>query len=525
MTNTVDCVDAQTGSLRTNIADPIFKFAAQRSQARAVVELGIGDAEQRQWSYDELASKVDAVAASLRHLGLRRGDRVAMLMRNSLEYVQVFFGCAAAGMVVVPMSVRLLEAEHLHFVKDAEAAVLIGDDELLAARPTLCAVPGVLKVARSELMQWTGDGSRREPEAVDADELCSLMYTSGTTGLPKGVMLSHRSWREAAEYIKHYLDYQDAEKTLHVAALTHGAGFLMLPTFDLGGTNFVSSKFDVRVCLQWFGQHGINNCFLVPSMIRMLLNQHSDETFPDLRTLYYAGSPIDQATLTDALRVFGPQTLVQSFAQMECPMFLTVMDRQTHALIASGEKSGLIRSAGKVCRGVSLRIVDEADQALPQGELGEICAQGPHLMKGYWRRPEATESTLLGGWLHTGDIGYFDPDGNLFVVDRKKDMIISGGSNVYAREIEDVLASFEGIAEAAVVGLPDPLWGEAVTAFLVPSGTTRPQTSDIAERCSRELADYRRPKSFHWVDELPRNAYGKVLKRELRERAIQGKAK
>lgn len=510
--------------LQMNIAEPIFSFAEKTPHACAVVELGT-NAEKRLCSYAELASKVNVVADSLRRLGLRRGDRVAMLMRNSLEYVQVFFGCAAAGMVAVPMSVRLLEAEHVHFVKDAEAAILIGDDDLLDSRPALCALPGLIRVPRSELTQWVADALRSEPADLGPDDLCSLMYTSGTTGLPKGVMLTHVAWREAAEYIKQYLEYRDGEHTLHVAALTHGAGFLMLPTFDVGGTNFIASKFDARETLQWFGSHGITNLFLVPSMIRMLLNEYRGETFPNLRSLYYAGSPIDQATLAEALKVFGPNSLVQSFAQMESPMFLTVLDREAHTLIASGEQPGLIRSAGKACRGVTIRIVDDADSEVPQGELGEICARAPQMMKGYWRRSDATESALLGGWLHTGDVGYFDQAGNLFVVDRKKDMIISGGSNVYAREVEDVLVSIEGIAEAAVVGLPDPVWGEAVTAFLVPSAAKRLTTAEVAAQCGGELADYRRPKSYHWVDSLPRNAYGKVLKRELRERALRGESK
>ncbi|MGE0289788.1 MAG: class I adenylate-forming enzyme family protein [Bradyrhizobium sp.] len=507
-----------------NIAEPIYRVAIQSPDACAVVELGAGGPERR-LSYDELAAKVNAVAAALLRLGLRRGDRVAMLMRNSPEYVQVFFGCAAAGVVAVPMSVRLLEAEHTHFVRDAEAALLIGDDDLLASRPALCALPGLVRVARSELERWAPDAPRVEPVAVEPQELFSLMYTSGTTGSPKGVMLSHRSWREAAEYVKEYLDYRDGERTLHVAALTHGAGFLMLPTFDVGGTNYVAAKFDARETLNWLGRHEITNFFLVPSMIRMLLNEHRGEKFQSLRSLYYAGSPIDQATLTAALGAFSPGVLVQSFAQMESPMFLTVMDRESHARIASGKQPGLIRSAGKACRGVSLRIVDDSGLDVPPGQLGEICARAPQMMEGYWRRADATASTLVDGWLHTGDIGHLDQDGNLFVVDRKKDMIISGGSNVYAREVEDVLASIAGVAEAAVVGLPDPVWGEAVTAFLVPSGAQRPTTAEIAERCTRELADYRRPKTYHWVETLPRNAYGKVLKRELRERALQGASK
>jgi acyl-CoA synthetase (AMP-forming)/AMP-acid ligase II len=232
--------------------------------------------------------------------------------------------------------------------------------------------------------------------------------------------------------------------------------------------------------------------------------------------MYYAGSPIDPATLRNAIATFG-DVLVQSFAQTEIPMFLTAMGRAEHRLI-NGAKPHLIRSAGKAVRHVRLRVVDDEGRDVAPGEPGEVVAQGPHMMLGYWNRPQATAETIVDGWLHTGDIGRFDEEGYLYIVDRKKDMIISGGSNVYAREVEEAMLRCPGVKEAAVIGLPHPKWGEMVTAVLVADGPARLPPEELEAFCRQEIADYRRPKQFFWVDALPRNAYGKVLKRELRER-------
>jgi acyl-CoA synthetase (AMP-forming)/AMP-acid ligase II len=256
-------------------------------------------------------------------------------------------------------------------------------------------------------------------------------------------------------------------------------------------------------------------------MIQMLLDAHERQGQPllqglALRALYYAGSPIDPRTLRGALQTFG-EVLVQSFAQTEIPMFLTVLDRGEHRLI-NAAKPHLIRAAGRVIDGVRLRLVDDEGRDVPSGEPGEVIAQGPHMMLGYWQRAEATAKTIVDGWLHTGDIGRFDEEGYLYIVDRKKDMIISGGSNVYAREVEETLLRCAGVKEAAVIGLPDPKWGEMVAAVLVAQDATPIPQQDLESFCRREIADYRRPRQFFWVDALPRNAYGKVLKRELRER-------
>lgn len=474
-------------------------------------------------TYEQLISRVARLAAGLAGLGLKPGERVAMLVANSWEYVTAFFGASAAGVIIVPMNIRLLEDELAHMVRDSGARLLIIQESLLLERPALATIPE-LGIA---LVRASADATARRFESIDAapmplaqtpgDAVASLLYTSGTTGAPKGAMLPHASWTTVSDYVREFLHYGNDEVTLHGGALTHGSGFLMLPTFAAGGTNVVCARFDPPRVLDMLSSLGITNGFLVPTMIQMLLDAPppADRSRWRLRNLYYAGSPIDPNTLRGALETFGP-VLIQSFGQTEAPMFLTLLDHAEHQAIAA--RPHLIRSAGRVIAGLEVRIVDDDDHEVPAGEIGEIVARGPHLMKGYWNRPEASADTLRGGWLHTGDVGRFDDEGYLYIVDRKKDMIISGGSNVYAREVEQALLGMPGVREAAVIGLPHRKWGEMVTAVLVAGTAPRPTDAEMEQFCHRNIADYRRPKKFIWVDDLPRNAYGKVLKRELRNR-------
>lgn len=513
-----------------NICSHLAQFAARSPAAIALIDLD-APGGRREFTYSELWTRVRRTANGLRVLGLKPGDRVALLLPNSWEYVASFLAIAAAGLVAVPMNIRLLQDELLHMMQDSGARLLIAHEALLAERSALAAVPdlGVVVVRPSPPLER----GRLAFEALAADapiapsesepgELFSLMYTSGTTGLPKGVMLSHGAWNAVSDYTRHYLDYAGGEVTLHVAPLTHGAGFLLLPTLAAVGTNVICSRFDPARTLKIFREERISNGFFVPSMIRMLLDEPEPkgDSKRALRTLYYAGSPIDPETLRGAMERFG-DVLVQSFAQMESPMFLTVLDRADHRRIQSGEAPHLIRSAGRPVRNAEVKVVDDGGRELPTGEAGVIVANSPQRMLGYRHRPDATAEAIRDGWLHTGDVGRFDSDGYLYVVDRKKDMVISGGANVYAREVEEVLLAMNGVRETAVIGLPHPKWGEMVTAVLVASGAERPSDDEIQDFCRTRLADYRRPKRYIWIEALPRNAYGKVLKRQLRERFAQ----
>jgi acyl-CoA synthetase (AMP-forming)/AMP-acid ligase II len=517
-----------------NLAHILADSASRFPQRIALVDADaprIETAGRLSLTYAELWQRARKIAGGLRARGLKPGDRVALLLPNSREYAESFLGIATAGMVAVPMNIRLLESELLHMLRDSGARLLIAQDALFAGREALVGVPelgvavmraaGPLAVPKFDYESLAA-AEPAEPVARAPEDLASLMYTSGTTGLPKGVMLPHRSWYAVSDTTRRLLEYGDAEVTLHAAPLTHGAGFLLLPTLASAGINVVVTRFEPARILKLMRDECVTNTFLVPSMIQMLLDTPDPEgkpapiSHPDLKTIYYAGSPIDPGTLKGALARFGG-VLVQSFGQMESPMFFTLMDRRDHARIADGSAAHLIRSAGCAIPGVKVRIVDDDGRDLPQGEAGEIAVQASQTMLGYWNRPEATAESIRAGWLHTGDVGRFDADGYLYLVDRKKDMIISGGSNVYAREVEEALLGIKGIKEAAVIGLPHPKWGEMVTAVLVSESGQPLDETLLVDYCRNHLPDYRRPKRFAWVAALPRNAYGKVLKRDLRK--------
>jgi acyl-CoA synthetase (AMP-forming)/AMP-acid ligase II len=469
-------------------------------------------------SYAQVVERAAAVGGAFRGLGLEPGDRVALLLPNSHAYVESYLGAVAAGLVVVPLNVRLLAEDYRHMLTDSGSRVLVTTAEFLPRVPEL---PG-LTIIRADTPELRELAARAEPldgpVAREPLSPASLMYTSGTTGAPKAVVLSDRSWRSVADTAVKVLGMGEREVTLHIAPLTHGAGFLLLPTLLLGGHNLLCASFDATRTLGLIDNDGVTGMFVVPSMIRMMLDARpAGWKVPDtLRRLYYAGSPIDPATLREATEAFDGR-LVQSFAQMESPMFFTVLDQEDHLRALRDPESPLVSSAGRVLPGVRIRVVDDEGAALPTGEPGEILASAPQTMNGYWGRPEDTARTLSDGWLHTGDIGYLDADGYLRLVDRKKDMIVTGGSNVYAREVEEVLAALPGVKDAAVIGVPHRIWGEAVTAVLVPAGTETDGDA-VIQACRAKLAGYRVPKQVVWVDELPRNAYGKVLKRQLRER-------
>ncbi|MEV4357904.1 class I adenylate-forming enzyme family protein [Nonomuraea sp. NPDC004186] len=505
----------------TTAAQILWAGAELFADRACVTDLDAAHADET-FSYEAVAARAAATGGALRALGLRRGDRVAILLHNSQAYVDVFLGALAAGLIVVPLNVRLTREDYLHMLTDSGSRVLVTTSEFGARLPRDGEVHDLTVVLADASTHDLAAGAAplSGPEPGEESEVASLMYTSGTTGSPKAVILTHASWRSVADTAIEVLGFADGEVTLHVAPLTHGAGFLFLPTLMTGGHNLLCRSFDAARTAVLLGSHGVTGMFVVPSMIRMLLDAVPPgfTAPPTFRRLYYAGSPIDPLTLREATAAFGGR-VVQSFAQMESPMFVTVLDQEDHRRALGDPGLPLVRSAGRVLPGVELRVTDDDGTPLPAGEPGEILARAPQTMAGYWDRPEDTAAALRDGWLHTGDVGYLDEEGYLFLVDRKKDMIVTGGSNVYAREVEEVLLALPGVREAAVVGLPHRIWGEAVTAVLVADGTPRDEQEIIAD-CRRRLAGYRVPKRVVWVDELPRNAYGKVLKRRLRDELI-----
>ena len=464
-------------------------------------------------SYDELHKQVVALDTWLRSVGAGADTRVAVFMENRREYLVAMFAIFRCGATLVPCNSRLTEDELTFLVSDATALVVLTDE---GRAPTARAAAGdaTVCVAGPELDAILGDrgGVPQAPAEVDADDIAWLFYTSGTTGRPKGAMLSHAVLQfVTVAWLADLTPLDETDVTLHAAPLSHGAGFHALAATARAAHQVIPSTqgFDAAATLALIAEMGVTNTWMVPTQIVMLTDAApAGVALPTLRYVVYGGAPMTPSATTRALERFGP-IFVQLYGQGESPMTITVLRRQDH-------RPELLGSAGRARPGVEVAILNEDGQRLPAGSVGEVAVRGASLMSGYWRRPDATAEALRDGWLHTGDLGRLTDDGVLYLLDRTKDMIISGGSNVYAVEVERVLGAHPCVADVAVVGVPDELWGEVVAAVVVPAAGSGLDETTLEAHCRATLAGYKVPRRWLCVDSLPRNAYGKVLKRELR---------
>jgi long-chain acyl-CoA synthetase len=479
-------------------------------------------------TYAELDRRTNALANGLSALGVAKGDRVGVLMRNRPEMLEAMFACFKAGFCLVPLNSRFTADEVRYHVSDPGAVAVLTDAE---GGPLVrdALDPGVHVVVAGSTSTPTGTVDHEELLAgapgtsavVDTrrDDLAWLFYTSGTTGRPKGAMLSHGALGfVTASWLADLTPMDETGVTLHAAPLSHGAGFHAIAATARGAHQVIpaDARFDPPAVLELMARERVTNTWLVPTQIVMLVDSLDGKRaeLPDLRQVIYGGAPFAPADLRQALEVFGP-VLVQLYAQGETPMTATVLPATDHAAALAGDRPDRLASAGVARPGTDVRILGEDDGELPIGEVGEVCVRGGAVMLGYWGRPEATAETLRNDWLHTGDLGRMDEFGYVYLLDRAKDLIISGGSNVYAVEVEAAMADHPAVNEVAVIGLPDRTWGELVVAVVVPNG--EPDEAAIAAHCRTTLAGYKQPRRFVFVDALPRNAYGKVLKRELRD--------
>ena len=489
--------------------------AAAREPGRTAVTTGA-----RRLSYAELNTRVDALAAGLAGLGLIPGDRVVLWMRNCPEFLEAFFACWKLGLVAVPVNPRLRGADVAFHAADSGAAALVHSPEFAdgAAAVDVAHRIGTGDGGTYDALVAANQDAPDQTRPVADDTPAWLFYTSGTTGRPKGAVLTHGNLTfVTVSWCADLFALQPEDVVLHCAPLSHGAGFHALTAVARGAENVVLARSEPGAILDAIARHRVTAAWLVPTQIRMLLD-HPDLEGADLSSLasvVYGGSPMYRSDLVEAVERIGP-VFCQLYAQGESPMTITYLRREEHR--PDRPDPAVLSSAGIARTGMEVRIADTDDRELPAGEPGEIQVRGPAVMAGYWGRPEATAEALRGGWLHTGDVGRLDERGYLHVLDRLKDMIITGGSNVYAQEVEDVLLRHPAVHEAAVFGTPDRLWGEAVTAVVVGAPGTVPGADELRAFCRENLADYMRPKHVHVADGLPRNSYGKVLKRELRER-------
>jgi len=456
-------------------------------------------------SYGEMASRVARLASGFKNeLNLKTGERVALAMRNCPEYYEILFACWHAGLTAVPMNAKLHPKEFAYILENSGAKACLVTPDLQSAVPNGICIDRLDSLLDEPTL----------PADVSPDDTAWLFYTSGTTGVPKGAMLTHRNMLFQAHAYFADIDKLGAEDAaLHAAPLSHGSGLYGLPHFAAGAVNVMpeSGHFEPAEIFELLEHWPNLSFFAAPTMIVRLLASPAARTPAKLKTITYGGAPMYVADSLRAIELFGPR-LYQLFGQGEAPMTITGLPQSEHL------RKNKLESCGFARTGVEVKIFSENDEELPSGEVGEIVTRSDCVMAGYWRNPEATAKALRGGWLHTGDLGSLDAEGFLTIKDRSKDMIISGGANIYPREIEEVLLRHPAVAECSVVGRAHPEWGEEVVAFVVTKGAV--QTAELDSLCLENIARFKRPREYRFVDSLPKNNYGKVLKTELRSRLI-----
>jgi long-chain acyl-CoA synthetase len=458
-------------------------------------------------------------------LGLSPGDRVAIVMRNRPEYLEGLLAIWHAGLVAVPVNARLHRDEIAYILDDSRSAAVLTDED---HAEDVTSLVGTVESLRTAVLapgeHWDRFvGAAPAPlAATAATDPAWLFYTSGTTGRPKGATLTHRNLlMMTLSYFADIDPVGPGDSILHAAPLSHGSGLYGLPHLAGGAVSVLPHSGGVdgeeiaSLLRRWPGM----TFFAAPTMVKRLAADPAvaGSDLSHLKTIIYVGAPMYLADLEEALGVFGPR-LAQIYGQGETPMTITALSKADHAESDDPRWRDRLQSVGLPRTDVEVAVVDEDDQPLPVGEVGEVVVRGDVVMSGYWEQPEASAEALRGGWLHTGDVGSFDDEGYLTLRDRSKDLIISGGMNIYPREVEEALLRHPAVREAAVVGRPDPEWGESVVAFVVGAeGSPGPSVDELDRACLESIARYKRPKEYRFVDSLPTNNYGKVVKRELRE--------
>jgi acyl-CoA synthetase (AMP-forming)/AMP-acid ligase II len=500
-----------------NLAALLFDVARRVPRQPAVSD------ERHSWNYAEFAERVARLAGGLRARGLAPGDRVLLALENCGEFFELLFGCWAAGLCAVPANARLHPREVEYIADNSVARLLVATPSLVEAlAPLVGAVDSLGEVISTRTAAYDSllaSAPPLRPEPGSPTDRAWLFYTSGTTGRPKGAVLSHRNLLFMSQCYYADVDRVDERNThLLAAPVSHGAGLYALPFVLKGAHQLVLPHFDVADIIEVIRRHKRVSMFAAPTMLARLA--HAPETgtadLVNLMTIYYGGGPMYVADIEKALGLFGPR-LYQLYGQGESPMTITGLSKRLHADTGDPRWRERLGSCGVPRTRVLVRVVDDNDDEVPPGSVGEVLTRSDCVMEGYWENPSANAETLRGGWLHTGDLGSMDEDGFLTLRDRSKDMIISGGSNIYPREIEEVLLRHPDLAEAAVVGRPHPDWGEEVVAFVVTKPGTNVEQPALDRLCLDHIARFKRPRQYRFVDSLPKNNYGKVLKTELRK--------
>ncbi|NKX45632.1 class I adenylate-forming enzyme family protein [Roseicyclus persicicus] len=470
-------------------------------------------------SYARFHARAGALARSLAADGLAPGDRVAIFSRNCPDYLVAMFGIWAAGAVAVPINAKLHPKEAAFILHDSGAARVFTSADLTAALAAETGLP--MTALHSDAFAALTTGAPLPVADRQATDLAWLFYTSGTTGKPKGVQITHGMIAATSTCYPIEVDpVSPADAALYAAPMSHGAGLYAAIHVRMGARHMVppSGGFDPAEVLALSADHGPTSMFMAPTMVRRLTDtaRATGQRGDGIKTIVYGGGPMYRADIEEAVDWFGPR-FVQIYGQGECPMAITALSRADVADRSHPRWRERLASVGRAQSLVEVAIGDAEARPLPPGEIGEIMVRGAPVMPGYWRNPGATAKALKDGWLMTGDVGHLDADGYLTLADRSKDVIISGGTNIYPREVEEVLLTHPAVHEVSVVGRPSEEWGEDVVAFVVatPGQTLDPATLDA--HCLSQIARFKRPKAYYPLPDLPKNNYGKVLKTELRK--------
>jgi long-chain acyl-CoA synthetase len=500
----------------------LLSKSAKAFPERPAVSLGT----ETRLIYKELARRVSTLASAFRgRFLLTPGSRVAIAMSNCPEYVEVLFAIWHAGLIAVPINSKLHSKEFDYILNHSGARLcFVSPDLVEVIAPFVGKIEGLSEVivAGDEAYQELLKGPGIQVQQAEPDDTAWIFYTSGTTGQPKGAMLTHRCLLTMVlSYFSDVDPVTEDDCIIHAAPMSHGSGLYSLPILAKGGNQVfpASGRFVASEILDLIASYARTSVFFAPTMINRLINTptFASRDTSHLKTMVYGGAPMYLEDLKRALKCLGPK-LVQIYGQGESPMTITSLSRACHAAVEHPRYLERLASAGLPRTDVEVRVVGSNDLDQPPGEIGEILVRGDVVMKGYWRNEAATAETLRGGWLHTGDLGAFDEDGFLTLKDRSKDLIISGGSNIYPREVEEALLRQKGVLEVSVIGQRDPEWGEKVVAFVVPEPGAKVTERELEQLCLDSIARFKRPKAYHFVSSLPKNNYGKILKTELRKR-------
>jgi len=488
--------------------------------------LALVEGDHRQ-SWSEFEARVARLAGGLAARGVAPGDRVAMVAHNSYRYVEFFYACFWAGAVAVPLNTRWAGPELAFALEDSGTKVVCADADHAARVEALretCNLRHCLLASDGapppgwEAFDALAEAPRLADQGAGHTDLACLFYTGGTTGRSKGVMLSHGNILANSLTAMINMDIREDSVHLHVSPMFHVAGGARIFSTTLaGGRHVVIPRFEPKPFLQTLEREGVTITIIVPTMLARLVREPAlaDTDLSALKLLTYGASPMPEALLRDAMAKLPGVRFLQSYGMTELSPVATVLTPDYH--VFEGPKAGKTASAGQPAYNADVVVLGEDGQPLPPGQIGEICVRGPMVMQGYWKQPELTADALRGGYMHTGDAGYFDEDGFLFIVDRLKDMIVSGGENVYSAEVEDALYSHPAVQECAVIGIPSEQWGEAVHAVVVLKAGQSVSEADLIAHCKARIAGFKVPRSVTFSEsELPKSGPGKILKTDLR---------